>query len=120
MDAMVGRSAWNPERPPVSPLDRALVSIRLRGQLGCSMVPLKLEGQDRVFRKYMYHDETWATLLTKRKFRIECGEGASLVHAWTRAWRFTRCRIVVAAGNRRTRASGPARRIQAQIRSQQV
>jgi len=44
MDAMVGRSAWNPERPPVSPLDRALVSIRLRGQLGCSMVPLKLEG----------------------------------------------------------------------------
>ena len=25
MDAMVGRSAWNPERPPVSPLDRALI-----------------------------------------------------------------------------------------------
>jgi len=119
MDAMVGRSAWNPERPPVSPLDRALVSIRLRGQLGCSMVPLKLEGQDRVFRKYMYHDETWATLLTKRKFRIECGEGASLARG--RAPGASRvCRIVVAAGNRRTRASGPARRIQAQIRSQQV
>ena len=110
-------SRSGPERPArlrfaarssARPLDpRRYVYLVYEAILGCSMVPLKLQKS---------HSDTHSRKqFTFTFIRIE-GEGARKP-VW---WRFSRCRIVVAAGNRRTRASGPARRIQAQIRSQQV